>query len=92
MSKAVAEVGEYHPGLFEALRVHRLRLAKEKGVPPYVIFGDRTLADLASRWPRTPQELPRIFGIGQTKLEQYGESFLAVIKLYAAEHGWPTKM
>jgi len=92
LSKAVAEVGEYHPGLFEALRVHRLRLAKEKGVPPYVIFGDRTLADLASRWPRTLQELPRIFGIGQTKLEQYGESFLAVIRLYAAEHGWPTKL
>ncbi len=89
LSKAVAEVGPYDAGLFEALRAHRLRLAQEKGVPPYVIFGDRTLADLASRWPKTLQELPQIFGIGQTKLEQYGESFLSVIRLYAAEHGWP---
>jgi hypothetical protein len=89
LSKAVAEVGPYDTGLFEALRAHRLRLAQEKGVPPYVIFGDRTLADLASRWPKVSSELTQIFGIGQTKLEQYGESFLAVIRLYAAEHGWP---
>ncbi len=90
LTKAVAGVGAYDAGLFAALRAHRLRVAQEKGVPPYVIFGDRTLADLASRWPKTLQELPQVFGIGQAKLEQYGESFLAVIKLYAAEHGWPT--
>ncbi|MBP9762297.1 RecQ family ATP-dependent DNA helicase [Patescibacteria group bacterium] len=89
LSAPQAETVAYDQGLFEALRAHRLKLAQEKGVPPYVIFGDRTLADLASRWPRNQGELPQIFGIGRTKMEQYGESFLAVIKLYAAEHGWP---
>lgn len=88
--KALNETVAYDAGLFEVLRAHRLKLAQEKGVPPYVIFGDRTLADLAVRWPRTMGELPQIFGIGQTKLEQYGEGFLSVIRLYAAEHGWPT--
>ncbi len=90
-SKGLTEAVDYDPGLFEALRAYRLKLSKERGVPPYVIFGDRTLADLAIKWPRSLEELPQVFGIGQTKLEQYGEGFLAVIKLYAAEHGWPEK-
>lgn len=87
--RAVGEAVAYDEGLFEALRAHRLRLAQERGVPPYVIFGDRTLADLAARWPKTAADLTSIFGIGDTKREQYGEGFLSVIRLYAAEHGWP---
>jgi len=65
--------------LFEALRSERGRLAREQGVPPYVIFHDSTLIALASRRPRTISELGDIPGMGQKKLERYGPAVLAVL-------------
>ena len=66
-------------GLWEALRAHRLELARAQGVPPYVIFHDATLREMVERRPGTPEELAGITGVGETKLERYGEDFLAVI-------------
>ena len=66
-------------GLWEALRAHRLELARAQGVPPYVIFHDATLREMVERRPGTPEELAGIAGVGETKLERYGEDFLAVI-------------
>jgi ATP-dependent DNA helicase RecQ len=65
--------------LFEALRAHRLELARAAGVPPYVIASDRSLRDLARIRPRSTDELLEAHGIGHTKAERYGEGFLAVI-------------
>jgi ATP-dependent DNA helicase RecQ len=65
--------------LFEALRAKRLELAKAQGVPPYVIFHDRTLAEMAARCPRSAAELAGIAGVGEGKLARYGEVFLEVI-------------
>jgi ATP-dependent DNA helicase RecQ len=65
--------------LFQALRARRLALAKAQGVPPYVIFHDSTLAAMARQRPRRPDQLAGISGVGQAKLERYGEDFLAVI-------------
>jgi ATP-dependent DNA helicase RecQ len=65
--------------LFQALRARRLALAKAQGVPPYVIFHDSTLAAMARQRPRRPEQLAGISGVGQAKLERYGEDFLAVI-------------
>jgi len=69
--------------LFEALRACRRDLAQEAGVPPYVIFHDSTLREMAERMPRTMDALSRISGIGKRKLEAYGEAFLRVLR----EHG-----
>jgi ATP-dependent DNA helicase RecQ len=65
------------PGLFERLRALRKRLADERGVPAYVVFSDRTLQEMAIQSPRTRGELLAVHGVGQKKLEQYGDVFLA---------------
>jgi len=65
--------------LFERLRELRKRLASDSGVPPYVIFGDATLAEMSRKRPRDEMELLSINGVGQVKLERYGSAFLKVI-------------
>ncbi len=66
--------------LREALRQLRARLAQEQGVPPYVIFHDSVLDDLAGYRPATDAAFLSIHGIGQSKLEKYGELFMEVIR------------
>jgi RecQ family ATP-dependent DNA helicase len=88
VKKETKTVGD--PGLFEALRVVRRSIAVDLGVPPYMVFGDRTLQDMANRWPRTLADMSRVFGVGQTKLEQFGQQFLNEIARYASTHGWPS--
>jgi ATP-dependent DNA helicase RecQ len=66
--------------LFEALRAKRRELAAEAGVPPYVIFHDATLRELAERRPQDLSNLALISGVGARKLEAYGEAFLSVIR------------
>jgi ATP-dependent DNA helicase RecQ len=65
--------------LFEALRGHRLALAREQGVPPYVIASDRSLRELAEVRPRTLDALRLAHGIGPHKVERYGAGLLAVV-------------
>ncbi len=65
--------------LFEALRAKRLALAREQGVPPYVIFHDTTLLAMARQRPADRSALAGIPGIGRSKLERYGEIFLEAI-------------
>ena len=66
-------------GLFERLRELRRTLAAEQQVPAYVVFADRSLADMAARRPTTRDELLGCHGVGQAKLERYGDVFLAAI-------------
>lgn len=72
--------------LFEELRGLRGKLAQEKGVPPYVIFGDRTLRELARVRPTTKYGMKRIHGIGDVKMNQYGEVFLGVVRKFCDAH------
>ncbi|WP_244564436.1 DNA helicase RecQ [Rhizobium sullae] len=65
--------------LFEALRAERTSIAKSLGVPPYVVFPDTTLIAFATERPRSRKELLGISGVGQSKLERYGDAFLDVI-------------
>ena len=65
--------------LFERLRTLRKRLAEESGVPPYIIFGDATLSEMAQMCPTNESELLQINGVGQVKLERHGAAFLEVI-------------
>ena len=66
--------------LFDALRVHRLELARSMGVPPYVVAHDRTLHDLARTRPRDQEELLGIAGIGPAKAQRFGKGFLEVVR------------
>ena len=70
-----------HDPLFEALRGWRRERAKEQGVPPYVIFHDSTLREVAARKPTSLSALSVIEGIGDTKLERHGESLLAALAM-----------
>ena len=72
--------------LFEQLRTLRLKLAQEAGVPPFVVFSDKTLRDMASRMPVTEEEFLEVNGVGLSKLEKYGEPFMEEIKAYSMQN------
>ncbi len=78
-AQTASAVGAPDQGLFEALRAKRLELARAQGVPPYVIFHDKTLIELATQRPATEAEMAGVPGVGKAKLDQYGAAFLAVI-------------
>ncbi|MFH1077969.1 MAG: RecQ family ATP-dependent DNA helicase [Patescibacteria group bacterium] len=78
---------DFDDGLFEQLRAHRRRLAIASHVPPYVIFGDKTLQEMVRSFPQSPESLSLISGVGAQKLRQYGPGFLEIIRSYAKAHG-----
>jgi ATP-dependent DNA helicase RecQ len=66
--------------LFQALRRLRKELADEQGVPPYVVFSDATLKEIAERKPKSPPEMLSISGVGYAKMDRYGKLFLDAVK------------
>ena len=78
---------EYDGELFEELRALRREIADAKGVPPFVVFGDVSLLQMAAAYPQTTESFSQISGVGQVKLEEYGERFLRVIRKYAQSRG-----
>lgn len=82
-----AAPAEYDAELFQELRALRTQIASRRGVPPYVVFGDVTLRQMAAYFPQSRDSLSRIHGVGSVKLEQYGDEFLAVITEYAQARG-----
>ncbi|HEX5378474.1 MAG TPA: RecQ family ATP-dependent DNA helicase, partial [Phenylobacterium sp.] len=78
--EAAAALGPHDQPLFEALRAWRTAEAKRQHVPPYVIFPDRTLIDLASRKPSNLGALAGVNGVGESKLARYGEAVLEVMR------------
>ena len=64
-----------------------MRLAKERQVPAYVIFPDRTLEEMSRRRPATLSELQGVHGVGEAKLARYGAAFLDVIRAHPASPG-----
>ncbi|MBI2740929.1 MAG: DNA helicase RecQ [Rhodospirillales bacterium] len=81
---ASAVVGEADARLLDALKTLRTRLAQEQKVPAYVVFSDRTLAELATHRPQSPQAFREIHGVGDAKLERYGDIFLEAIRAATA--------
>ena len=65
---------------FAALRELRLRLAREQAVPPYVIFSDKTLREMAERAPQTDAEMRDVSGVGEAKMQRYGAAFLEALR------------
>lgn len=80
-------MGDSTNSLFEALRLHRKRIALAQKVPPYLVFTDTVLIDLAALKPKTLADFANIKGVGEAKLKKYGTSFLAVIAQYENDSG-----
>jgi len=72
--------------LFNQLRQLRFDTAQREGLPPYVVFGDKSLVDMCLRAPRRAEDMLGIYGMGERKYEKYGASFFAVIDAYRADH------
>ncbi len=79
-----ADPSTWSDALWEALRRRRTELAKAQGVPPYVVFHDMSLREMVEQRPTTLEAFARISGVGETKLDRYGEAFVALILEHAS--------
>lgn len=71
---------DYDAELFDTLRDLRAEIAEENGIPPYIVFSDKTLKDLSAKKPVSKAEMLEVHGIGEVKYERYGEAFLTLLK------------
>ncbi|MEZ4662536.1 MAG: RecQ family ATP-dependent DNA helicase, partial [Caldilineaceae bacterium] len=85
--QAAAEVLEYDAGLMALLRTTRKELADAANVPPYVVFADRSLMEMATYFPQSTENFAAIHGVGQAKIERYAHIFLPIIRDYCHKHG-----
>ncbi|NKB49015.1 MAG: DNA helicase RecQ [Alphaproteobacteria bacterium] len=83
----VAELSTTEAALLDHLKALRLRLAKERGVPAFVVFSDKSLADMAQRQPQTDAEFAEVNGVGDAKLKEFAAPFLAAIAAQSAPAG-----
>jgi len=88
-ASALPDDFEYDQGLFDQLRKVRRDVAAQHSVPPYIVFSDRVLAELSARRPSNRENLLRCSGIGETKAEAYGSTFLQAIQQYCHESNMP---
>ncbi len=82
VSKKVKKVlsGAFDLSIFERLRALRLEISQENSIPPYVVFSDKTLKEMAEKLPHTKEAMLDISGVGEVKFERYGEAFLELIE------------
>ena len=78
-SAAAKDLSNEEAAVFEKLRALRMELAKEHKVPPYIIFSDKTLIQMAMEKPSNKEEMLAVSGVGESKFEKYGEPFLACL-------------
>ena len=91
--KKIKEVDyEFDHTLFEKLRKKRKELANASNLPPYIIFPDKSLIEMVAFFPKSENGFMKINGVGQAKLEKYGEIFLEIIKDYCKEFGIEEKI
>ncbi|MGE8018621.1 DNA helicase RecQ [Peribacillus frigoritolerans] len=83
--KKVSSISADH-GLFEELRQLRKEMASTENVPPFIIFSDASLKDMAVKLPRTEEEFLEVKGVGMQKFERFGDAFLKVISQYVQAH------
>ncbi len=82
--RKAGDAGSFDETLFERLRLVRKKIAEASRVPPYVVFSDKTLHEMCRHFPKTDSEMRRISGVGDVKLERYGEAFLDEIRSYGS--------
>jgi ATP-dependent DNA helicase RecQ len=84
-ARGLQEMHDYFRGLFERLKTVRTEFARADNVPPYVIFSDVTLIEMATYLPQDAEQMLKISGVGDVKFEKYGAECLGVIKAYCEE-------
>lgn len=72
--------------LFERMKQLRLMIAREEGMPPYIVFSDKTLIDMCAKHPETEEEMLQVSGVGENKLRKYGKRFLDEIAVFVKEN------
>lgn len=82
----VESTADFNEALFDKLRTLRKAIAAEKNVPPYIIFGDKTLQQMAQVYPQSPESMLKITGVGKEKFAQFGEAFIHIIHTFALEN------
>ncbi len=84
--KAPVNTKSYDEKLYEILKTLRKKVAREKNLPPYVIFQDPSLEEMATTYPTTREELAQVNGVGMGKVNKFGKEFLDVIQKYVEEN------
>jgi ATP-dependent DNA helicase RecQ len=83
----VEDFKTYDTVLFDRLKVLRRQIAKERGIPPYVIFQDPSLEDMATKYPSSMAEFQNITGVGRGKAQKFAAPFIKLINEYVEDHG-----
>jgi len=78
-AKAKIDTSDYNVDIFEKLRELRLEISQKDGIPPYIVFSDKTLKELSVKQPTSKEEMLEVHGIGEVKFERYGEQFLELL-------------
>lgn len=86
----LAGLNELGAALFEKLRSVRTELAAEKSVPPYIICSDKTLKDICAKLPRDKEQLVDVYGMGEQKIQNYGEAFVTAVNSFVADNPNPS--
>ena len=86
----LAGLNELGAALFEKLRNVRTELAAEKSVPPYIICSDKTLKDMCAKLPRDKEQLADVYGMGEQKIQNYGEAFVTAVNSFVADSPNPS--
>ena len=86
----LAGLNELGVALFEKLRSVRTELAAEKSVPPYIICSDKTLKDMCAKLPRDKEQLADVYGMGEQKIQNYGEAFVTAVNSFVADNPKPS--
>ena len=86
----LAGLNELGAALFEKLRSVRTELAAEKSVPPYIICSDKTLKDMCAKLPRDKEQLGDVYGMGEQKIQNYGEAFVTAVNSFVADNPNPS--
>lgn len=86
----LAGLNELGTALFEKLRSVRTELAAEKSVPPYIICSDKTLKDMCAKLPRDKEQLADVYGMGEQKIQNYGEAFVTAVNSFVADNPNPS--
>ena len=86
----LAGLNELGAALFEKLRSVRTELAAEKSVPPYIICSDKTLKDMCAKLPRDKEQLADVYGMGEQKIQNYGEAFVTAVNSLVADNPNPS--
>lgn len=86
----LAGLNELGAALFEKLRSVRTELAAEKSVPPYIICSDKTLKDMCAKLPRDKEQLADVYGMGEQRIQNYGEAFVTAVNSFVADNPNPS--